>query len=94
MPIYRGEPAKCHPAFPEDSGAACGERDGPVDVLAPNIVYTPEDDEVINSHVRMKGKPHRSFLCAMCIQLDASSNLLALGRTLSLRLRELISMFW
>ncbi|KAF7424160.1 hypothetical protein PC9H_009463 [Pleurotus ostreatus] len=67
MPLYRGEPTQCHPAFTPDSDAACGERSGPVDVSAPNIVYTAEDDEAINSHVRMKVQTswHSMGTCAM-----------------------------
>lgn len=92
MPLYRGEPAQCHPAFTADSDAACGERSGPVDISAPNIVYTVEDDEAINSHIRMKGKSGRLFLYLMCIQLVASSNLLALCKTFYWHLRTLIFM--
>lgn len=67
MPLYRGEPAQCHPAFTADSDAACGERSGPVDISAPNIVYTVEDDEAINSHIRMKVQTswHSMGTCAM-----------------------------
>ncbi|KAL4261268.1 GMC oxidoreductase family protein [Pleurotus pulmonarius] len=72
MPLYRGEPIQCHPAFAPDSDAACGERSGPVDVSAPNIVYTPEDDEAINSHVRMKVQTswHSMGTCAMKPRAD------------------------
>jgi alcohol oxidase len=47
MPSYRGEVAAFHPRFPEGSAAACGEATGPVDLNAPDINYTAEDDEAI-----------------------------------------------
>ncbi|KAG2342547.1 FAD/NAD(P)-binding domain-containing protein [Suillus weaverae] len=52
MASYRGEVAAGHPDFPEGSAAACREASGPVDLDAPDIVYTAEDDEAINKFHR------------------------------------------
>jgi alcohol oxidase len=57
MPSYRGELAEAHPTFPEGSAAACGEASGPVDLNAPDIIYTAEDDAAIEKY-------HRD--CGMC----------------------------
>ncbi len=48
MRIYRGEYSSRHPKFPTGSLAECGPAKGPVDIDAPNIVYSKEDDEVID----------------------------------------------
>ena len=52
MPSYRGEIAAGHPQFPEGSAAACREATGPVDLNAPDIAYTAEDDEAIEKFNR------------------------------------------
>ncbi|KIK35819.1 GMC oxidoreductase [Suillus luteus UH-Slu-Lm8-n1] len=52
MPSYRGELAGAHPKFPEGSAAACGEASGPVDLHAPDIIYTAEDDAAIEKYHR------------------------------------------
>jgi alcohol oxidase len=56
MPSYRGEASVRHPSFPEGSAAACGEASGPVDMNAPDIIYTAEDDEAIDKFHRDYGK--------------------------------------
>jgi alcohol oxidase len=56
MPSYRGEASVHHPSFPEGSAAACGEASGPVDMNAPDIIYTAEDDEAIDEFHRDYGK--------------------------------------
>ncbi|KAG1798576.1 uncharacterized protein HD556DRAFT_1232260, partial [Suillus plorans] len=48
MASYQGEVTAGHPDFPEGSTAACREASGPVDLNVPDIVYTTEDDEVID----------------------------------------------
>ena len=55
MPSYRGEAPVLHPHFPEGSAAACGEAFGPVDMNAPDIIYTAEDDEAIDNFHRDNG---------------------------------------
>ncbi|KAG1724258.1 GMC oxidoreductase-domain-containing protein [Suillus lakei] len=52
MSSYRGEVTAGHPDFPEGSAAACREASGPVDLNAPDIIYTAEDDEAINQFHR------------------------------------------
>ncbi|KAG1846418.1 GMC oxidoreductase-domain-containing protein [Suillus subalutaceus] len=57
MASYRGEVTAGHPNFPEGSAAACREASGPVDLSAPDIVYTAEDDEAINQFHRDTTQP-------------------------------------
>lgn len=56
MPIFRGELAANHPAFPEGSKAALVERaDGPLyaeDDTDSRIEYSKEDDQAIEQKVR------------------------------------------
>jgi alcohol oxidase len=67
MPSYRGELAQAHPKFPERSAAACGEASGPVDINAPDIVYSAEDDEAIEQFHRdcVQTTWHSLGTCAM-----------------------------
>lgn len=51
MDAYRGLFAGHHPKFPQGSEAANEfETNGPVDISAPDIVYTAEDDEAIDDY--------------------------------------------
>ncbi|KAG2088378.1 uncharacterized protein F5147DRAFT_587704, partial [Suillus discolor] len=52
MSSYRGEVTAGYPDFPEGSAAACKEASGPVDLNAPDIIYTAEDDKAINQFHR------------------------------------------
>jgi len=53
MRSYRGEvPGARHPQFPKGSAAVCREASGPVDMNAPDIIYTAEDDEAIDKFHR------------------------------------------
>ncbi|KAG2364367.1 GMC oxidoreductase-domain-containing protein [Suillus spraguei] len=52
MDSYRGEVAAGHPDFPEGSAALCREASGPVDLNAPDIVYTAEDNKAISQFHR------------------------------------------
>ncbi|KAG2357291.1 alcohol oxidase-like protein [Suillus spraguei] len=67
MASYRGEVAAGHPDFPEGSAAACREASGPVDLNAPDIIYTAEDDEAINQFHRdiVQTAWHSLGTCAM-----------------------------
>lgn len=56
MSQYRGELQLKHPVFPAGSAAECKERDGPVSIDAPNIVYTIEDDKAIDDFHRTQGE--------------------------------------
>jgi len=38
--------------FPRRKCAVCGEASGPVDLNAPDIIYTPEDDEAVDEFHR------------------------------------------
>ncbi|KAJ8591710.1 alcohol oxidase [Rhizopogon salebrosus TDB-379] len=72
MPSYRGEASVRHPSFPEGSAAACGEASGPVDMNAPDIIYTAEDDEVIDKFHRdyVVSTWHSLGTCAMKQEAD------------------------
>ncbi|KAJ3475836.1 hypothetical protein NLI96_g11572 [Meripilus lineatus] len=52
MKCFRGEYLPNHPSFPAGSAAACHEHVEPAPLNAPDIVYTPEDDEAIKTHIR------------------------------------------
>ncbi|KAG2037023.1 GMC oxidoreductase-domain-containing protein [Suillus americanus] len=72
MASYRGEVTAGHPNFPEGSAAACGEVSGPVDLNAPDIIYTAEDDEAINQFHRdiVQTAWHSLGTCAMKPEAD------------------------
>ncbi|KAG1812433.1 GMC oxidoreductase-domain-containing protein [Suillus subaureus] len=72
MASYRGEVAAGHPDFPEGSAAACREASGPVDLNAPDIVYTAEDDEAISQFHRDIAQTswHSLGTCAMKSEAD------------------------
>ncbi|KAG1846419.1 GMC oxidoreductase-domain-containing protein [Suillus subalutaceus] len=72
MASYRGEVTAGHPNFPEGSAAACREASGPVDLNAPDIVYTAEDDEAINHFHRdiVQTAWHSLGTCAMKSEAD------------------------
>lgn len=56
MKCFRGEYLPNHPSFPAGSAAACHEHVEPAPLNAPDIVYTPEDDEAIKTHIRASGE--------------------------------------
>ncbi|KAG2121378.1 GMC oxidoreductase-domain-containing protein [Suillus cothurnatus] len=72
MASYRGEIAVGHPDFPEGSAATCREASGPVDLNAPDIVYTAEDDEAISQFHRDIAQTswHSLGTCAMKPEAD------------------------
>ncbi|KAF8840047.1 alcohol oxidase [Paxillus ammoniavirescens] len=67
MPHYRGEFQPRHPVFPEGSAAECKENDGPVNMDAPDIVYTAEDDKAIEDYHKLiiTSARHSLGTCAM-----------------------------
>ncbi|KAJ7149267.1 GMC oxidoreductase-domain-containing protein [Mycena crocata] len=67
MANYRGELASGHPKFAEDSQAACGVADGPVDISSAEIKYSKVDDEVIDNFHRENSSTlwHATGTCAM-----------------------------
>ncbi|KAF5341756.1 hypothetical protein D9611_001815 [Ephemerocybe angulata] len=67
MGFYRGEVLDSHPNFSEKSAAICKPEDGPIDINAPRIAYTVEDDAAIDDfHRRTIGTAwHSMGTCAM-----------------------------
>ncbi|KAJ7493832.1 GMC oxidoreductase-domain-containing protein [Mycena latifolia] len=67
MDGYRGEFILDHPVFPAGSQAACGEASGPVEIAAPDIVYSKEDDAAIDAFHRanINMSWHALGTCAM-----------------------------
>ncbi|KAK0610929.1 putative glucose dehydrogenase [Immersiella caudata] len=67
MPCFRGEFAACHPPFPPESDAFCQELDGPLAADAPEIVYTEEDDVILEKWLRENAGTtwHSLGTCAM-----------------------------
>lgn len=55
MGAYRGEFTPGNPIFPAGSGAACKESTGPVDISAPDITYTDEDEKALETYNRNFG---------------------------------------
>ena len=55
MEFYRGEVQVEHPTFPEGSQAATHATGTPVDISAPKIVYSKEDDDAIDEFHRRTG---------------------------------------
>ncbi|KAG1903383.1 GMC oxidoreductase-domain-containing protein [Suillus fuscotomentosus] len=72
MASYRGEVTTGHPDFPEGSAAGCREASGPVDLNAPDIFYTTEDDEAIDRFHRdiVQTTYHSLGTCAMKSEAD------------------------
>ncbi|KAG1799818.1 GMC oxidoreductase-domain-containing protein [Suillus plorans] len=72
MASYRGEVPADHPNFPEGSAAVCREASGPVELDAPDIIYTAEDDEVIDRFLRdiVQTPSHSLGTCAMKPEAD------------------------
>ncbi|EKM52684.1 uncharacterized protein PHACADRAFT_126707 [Phanerochaete carnosa HHB-10118-sp] len=67
MPSYRGEYVPNHPQFAEGSAALCRGEIQPVDVGAPDIVYTEEDEKAIDEYTRKAVQTawHSLGTCAM-----------------------------
>lgn len=55
MPLFRGEFPAGHPSFKETSPARTRSSNGPYPISEPDIVYSPEDDEVIDEFHRKTG---------------------------------------
>ncbi|KAG2117113.1 GMC oxidoreductase-domain-containing protein [Suillus discolor] len=72
MSSYRGEVPIGHPDFPQGSAAVCGETTGPVDLNAPDIIYTAEDDDAIDRYIRDRVQTtwHSLGTCAMKPRAD------------------------
>lgn len=56
MTFYRGEILSSHPEFAKGSAAETRSSAMPVEITAPNIVYTKEDDEAIDQFNREIGE--------------------------------------
>ena len=50
MKFFRGEYVPSHPVFPAGSKASCGVETAPVDINAPDIEYTHEDDKAVDAY--------------------------------------------
>jgi len=56
MKLYRGEILSSHPEFPRGSAAETRRSAMPVEIAAPDIIYTKEDDEAIDRFYREIGE--------------------------------------
>lgn len=56
MNLYRGEFAPGHPEFAAGSAAVCGAAVGPLATDAPDIVYSAEDEKVLETYNRNSGE--------------------------------------
>ncbi|KAM0526559.1 hypothetical protein ACHAPW_002303 [Verticillium nonalfalfae] len=84
--LYRGEVQSAHPPFPAGSAAACAQIDEPLQD-AENIVYSAEDDAVLEKHIRenIGGCWHQMGTCKMSARekrgvVDASLNVYGVQR--------------
>ena len=56
MPHFRGEPSVLHPAFPLGGPASVIENaNGPIPFDTPRIVYSEEDERVLEEFTRAQG---------------------------------------
>ena len=55
MEFYRGDLKIGHPTFPEGSQAVTKQAGTPVEIFAPKIVYSKEDDDAIDEFHRLTG---------------------------------------
>jgi len=56
MPHFRGEPKALHPMFSPGGPASVAEHaEGPVALDVPRIVYSDEDERVLEAYVRAMG---------------------------------------
>jgi alcohol oxidase len=56
MPHFRGEPPKLHPAFaPGGPAAVIAHAEGPIPFDTPRIVYSEEDERVLEEFTRAQG---------------------------------------
>ena len=62
MPHFRGEPPALHPDFPPGRPASIvAHAEGPIAFDAPHIVYSEDDDQVLEEFVRANGALLLSF---------------------------------
>ena len=55
MPHFRGEPPVLHPTFaPGGPASIVADAEGPVPLDAPRIVYSEEDERVLEAFARAK----------------------------------------
>ncbi|KDQ20453.1 hypothetical protein BOTBODRAFT_169207 [Botryobasidium botryosum FD-172 SS1] len=52
MSCYRGEYPSSHPAFSKGSAASVSEEAHPVDMAAPDIQYSDDDEKALEAHIR------------------------------------------
>ena len=55
MACFMGEVVSDHPQFPEGSAASCKKIEEPLPLNTPDIVYTSEDDRVIEEYIHSRG---------------------------------------
>ncbi|KAL7280632.1 hypothetical protein ACG7TL_005570 [Trametes sanguinea] len=67
MSSYRGEVASRHPSFNPAGEAAAGPKHGPVPALAPDILYSAEDERALEDYVKKNVATawHSLGTCAM-----------------------------
>ncbi len=75
MKFYRGEVLSSHPKFPKGSAAEAGSSAMPVEITAPDIVYTKEDDKAIDQYNREIGEPALLFSIFLSIRAGLNSTI-------------------
>ena len=61
MEFYRGDLEIGHPTFAKGSQAATQQAGTPVEISAPKIVYSKEDDDAIDEFHRRTGSYYVNF---------------------------------
>ena len=55
MGIYRGEFLPGHPTFPAGGDALCKDHSTHIDIAAPDIAYSAEDEKALETFIRNRG---------------------------------------
>ena len=55
MGIYRGEFSPGHPSFPAGGDALCKDHSTHIDIAAPDIAYSAEDEKALETFIRNRG---------------------------------------
>lgn len=66
LAFYRGDIEATHPRFPEGSKAAINASTAPVDISSPDIIYSAEDNEAIDTYHRETGAYIRILVTSQC----------------------------
>ena len=93
MGIYRGEFSPGHPTFPDGGDAFCKDHSTHIDIAAPDIAYSAEDEKALETFIRNRGKIDFILFFSNTNTMTycrVSPNCLALGNPINLEFYLLI----